>query len=82
MGDERDGANHRSAKSTRDRDRLRQENLERPGWRLHRARSTNWFDDPAAEAAKIRAAIERRLADVQQDNETRLPHRRVRRRRR
>jgi very-short-patch-repair endonuclease len=43
---EADGASYHSSPTARDRDRLRQEQLERLGWRFHRIWSTNWFDDP------------------------------------
>ncbi|WP_169313883.1 DUF4011 domain-containing protein [Stackebrandtia nassauensis] len=65
LGVECDGANYRSAKSARDRDRLRQEVLEGLGWTLHRVWSTHWFDDPATEVHKLRVQIEQRLREVQ-----------------
>ena len=40
---ESDGATYHSAKSIRDRDRLRQQILESLGWRIHRIWSTDWF---------------------------------------
>ena len=40
---EADGATYHSAPTARDRDRLRQEHLERLGWRFHRIWSTEWF---------------------------------------
>lgn len=43
LGVECDGAAYHSSKSSRDRDRLRQEVLEGLGWRLHRIWSTDWF---------------------------------------
>ena len=43
MGIECDGATYHSAKSTRDRDRLRQTILERLGWTIRRIWSTDWF---------------------------------------
>ncbi|EPT8337745.1 DUF4011 domain-containing protein [Enterobacter kobei] len=46
MGIECDGAAYHSAKSARDRDRLRQEVLERLGWRISRIWSTDWFSNP------------------------------------
>ena len=49
MGIECDGATYHSAKSARDRDRLRQSVLERLGWRIHRIWSTDWFKNPQAE---------------------------------
>jgi very-short-patch-repair endonuclease len=50
LGVECDGVTYHSAKSARDRDRLRQENLERLGWRLHRIWSTDWFNSPDVKA--------------------------------
>jgi very-short-patch-repair endonuclease len=40
---EADGAMYHSARTVRDRDRLRQQHLERLGWRFHRIWSTEWF---------------------------------------
>lgn len=53
MGIECDGASYHSAKSTRDRDRLRQTILERLGWRIRRIWSTDWFKNPLAELQPI-----------------------------
>jgi very-short-patch-repair endonuclease len=49
MGVECDGATYHSSKSARERDRLRQEILERLGWRLHRVWSTDWLRNPERE---------------------------------
>ncbi|MEF3817194.1 DUF4011 domain-containing protein [Acinetobacter baumannii] len=43
MAVECDGATYHSAKSSRDRDRLRQQILESLGWNIHRIWSTDWF---------------------------------------
>jgi hypothetical protein len=51
-----DGATYHSSVSARDRDRLRQEQLERHGWRFHRIWSTEWFHDKQACADKAVAA--------------------------
>ena len=59
---EADGAQYHSAQATRDRDRLRQENLERLGWKFHRIWSTEWFDNPEFEADRAVAAYKRVLA--------------------
>lgn len=48
IGIECDGATYHSAKSARDRDRLRQEILEGLGWEVHRIWSTEWFKNPEA----------------------------------
>jgi very-short-patch-repair endonuclease len=53
MGIECDGATYHSAKSARDRDRLRQTILERLGWRIQRIWSTDWFKNPHAELLPI-----------------------------
>jgi very-short-patch-repair endonuclease len=53
MGIECDGAAYHSAKSARDRDRLRQEVLERLGWNIRRVWSTDWFSNPAEVLAPI-----------------------------
>jgi very-short-patch-repair endonuclease len=58
LGIECDGATYHSARSARDRDRLRQEALERLNWRIYRIWSTDWFRDPRAELQKLVAAIE------------------------
>ncbi|GAA4003762.1 hypothetical protein GCM10022408_14210 [Hymenobacter fastidiosus] len=58
LGIECDGAMYHSARSARDRDRLRQQVLENVGWRLHRIWSTDWFRDPARETARAVQAIE------------------------
>jgi very-short-patch-repair endonuclease len=46
LGIECDGASYHSARSARDRDRLRQEVLESRGWRIHRIWSSDWFARP------------------------------------
>ena len=61
LGVECDGATYHSSKSSRDRDRLRQEVLEGLGWKLHRIWSTDWFNDPRSERAVMKEAIETRI---------------------
>lgn len=58
LGVECDGASYHSSKSSRDRDRLRQEVLEGLGWRLHRIWSTDWFNDPRSQIARLHEAID------------------------
>jgi very-short-patch-repair endonuclease len=58
LGVECDGAVYHSARCARDRDRLRQEVLERQGWRLYRIWSTDWFSNPEREATRLLQAIE------------------------
>jgi REase_MTES_1575/Protein of unknown function (DUF3320) len=57
LGVECDGATYHSARSARDRDRLRQQVLEGLGWRLHRIWSTDWFRNPKRESDKLFTAI-------------------------
>lgn len=58
LGIECDGATYHSAKWARDRDRLRQEVLERLGWKIHRIWSTDWFMNRDREIRKVQQAIE------------------------
>jgi very-short-patch-repair endonuclease len=51
-----DGATYHSSGSARDRDRLRQEQLERQGWRFHRIWSSEWFYNKDTATAKAVAA--------------------------
>jgi very-short-patch-repair endonuclease len=53
LGVECDGAAYHSAPSVRDRDRLRQEILERLGWRIHRIWSVDWFRNPKRELTRL-----------------------------
>ena len=50
-----DGATYHSAETARDRDRLRQEQLERLGWTFHRIWSQDWFNNRDLE---IKRALE------------------------
>ncbi|MCY3546036.1 MAG: DUF3320 domain-containing protein [Gemmatimonadetes bacterium] len=62
LGIECDGAAYHSARSARDRDRLRQQVLEGLGWKIHRIWSTDWFRNPELELGKAEMAI--RMAQV------------------
>ena len=59
LGVECDGATYHSSKAARDRDRLRQEVLERLGWKLYRIWSTDWFTNSTAETEKLIAYLRR-----------------------
>jgi very-short-patch-repair endonuclease len=59
LGVECDGATYHSAKSARDRDRLRQAVLEDLNWKIHRVWSTDWYRDPEREFGRLVQAIER-----------------------
>ncbi|MEO6330289.1 MAG: DUF3320 domain-containing protein [Ginsengibacter sp.] len=58
LGIECDGAAYHSARSARDRDRLRQQVLENIDWKIHRIWSTDWFRHPEEELKRIVQAIE------------------------
>ncbi|WP_233608179.1 AAA domain-containing protein [Nocardia stercoris] len=50
---EADGDSYHRAASARDRDRLRQDHLERLGWKFHRVWSSAWFANPELELERI-----------------------------
>ena len=59
IGIECDGAPYHSSPVARDRDRLRQQQLERLGWKLHRVWSTDWYRNRAETRQRLLKAIER-----------------------
>ena len=63
LGIECDGATYHSAKSVRDRDRLRQEILERKGWKIHRIWSTDWFKNREKEVQRLIDLIQQIVKD-------------------
>ena len=65
-----DGATYHSSQSARDRDRLRQEQLERQGWRFHRIWSTAWFHDKNACTEQALTAYQDALRDADDDQPT------------
>jgi very-short-patch-repair endonuclease len=58
LGVECDGATYHSSKSARDRDRLRQQNLENLGWKIHRIWSADWFKNEKREVSKLKDKLE------------------------
>ncbi|MGB6462947.1 MAG: AAA domain-containing protein, partial [Nitrosotalea sp.] len=58
LGIECDGANFHSAKSTRERDVMRQDFLENRGWKIERIWSTKWWRNPKNEIDRIVSKIE------------------------
>ena len=61
---EADGDRYHRVLAARDRDRLRQEHLERLGWRFHRVWSSDWFRSPEVQAARIEDAWRRAVEDA------------------
>ena len=56
LGIECDGASYHSSPTARDRDRLRQQVLEKLGWKIHRIWSTDWFRN---KPVQVRLLMER-----------------------
>lgn len=77
LGIECDGARYHSSKTARDRDRLRQEVLERHGWRIYRIWSTSWYRHYANERERllnaVRQAIEEDDASQRTSEEPQVP---------
>lgn len=61
-GIECDGVAYHSSETARDRDRLRQQVLEKRGWTIHRLWSTDWFKDRPGQVARLLALIEQTRA--------------------
>lgn len=61
LGIECDGGTYHLARTTRERDRLRQEVLEHMGWKIYRIWSTDWIKDQATEGEKLIHVIEEAL---------------------
>ena len=57
-----DGASYHSSPTARDRDRLRQQQLENLGWKFHRIWSTDWFMRKEEEVNRALAAYENAVA--------------------
>lgn len=70
---EADGDRYHRAESARDRDRLRQEHLERLGWRFHRVWASAWFADPEMETQKIITAWRTAVADCDAEQDRSAP---------
>jgi len=58
LGIECDGANYHSAKTARDRDKLRESVLVGLGWKIHRIWSTDWWNNAPETLGRIVDAIE------------------------
>lgn len=58
IGIECDGAAYHSARTARERDRLRQNVLESMGWKLYRIWSTDWIKDPVSEGERLLKAVD------------------------
>jgi very-short-patch-repair endonuclease/DNA polymerase III delta prime subunit len=66
LGIECDGASYHSARSARDRDRLREQVLRSQGWKLHRIWSTDWIRHPHQLLKAVQSAIEEARQSVRE----------------
>ncbi|MEL6107859.1 MAG: DUF4011 domain-containing protein [Planctomycetota bacterium] len=57
LGIECDGAQYHNARWVRDRDRIREQVLQRRGWILHRIWSTDWFQRPEEQLDHVLEAL-------------------------
>ncbi len=74
-----DGAAYASARTTRDRDRLRAQVLGGLGWRLHRIWALDWWHYPEKEAQRVHSAVIAAIAAARQARRpTTLPPRTAR----
>ncbi len=71
LGVECDGAMYHSAATARDRDRLRQQTLEKLGWNIHRIWSPDWVSRRSIEIDRLKTAIEH--AQTELDNRIQQP---------
>lgn len=60
-----DGATYHSSKNARDRDRLRQEILEKMGWKFYRIWSTDWFRNKRIEKERLLEAANLAVENAQ-----------------
>lgn len=69
LGIEYDGATYHSARTARERDRLREDVLIMRGWKIHRIWSTDWIKDPVFEMNRLIKAIEEAYEECSLDDE-------------
>ncbi len=77
VGIECDGAGYHSARSARDRDRLRQTVLEDHGWIMCRIWSTDWFQRPKEQLERVISSIEAAKIELGMRRETAVSHTRA-----
>ena len=68
-----DGATYHSSESARDRDRLRQEQLERLGWRFCRIWSSEWFHQKERAVEKVLTAYRDAVRDADKEDDPSSP---------
>ncbi|HEY5524550.1 MAG TPA: AAA domain-containing protein, partial [Clostridium sp.] len=68
LGIECDGATYHSARTARERDRLRQTVLEEIGWTIYRVWSTDWIKDAKTESSKLLDAVKKAISNYKMDS--------------
>lgn len=66
IGIECDGATYHSARTARERDRLRQTILEDMGWNIYRVWSTDWIKDQCTEGMRLLNAIRQAIENYRE----------------
>jgi very-short-patch-repair endonuclease len=66
IGIECDGAMYHSARTARERDRLRQTVLEDMGWNIYRIWSTDWIKDRHTEGVRLLEAVRNAISDYRE----------------
>ena len=74
IGIECDGAAYHSARTARERDRLRQAVLEDMGWIIYRIWSTDWIKDPITEGQKLVEAIDLAISEYSEESDNGNSH--------
>jgi len=78
LGIECDGATYHSARTARERDRLRQAVLEDMGWSIYRIWSTDWIKNQKTEEKKLIEAIELALSGSKMNHTIEVPAPKIR----
>jgi very-short-patch-repair endonuclease len=69
LGIECDGATYHSARTARERDRLRQTALEDMGWKIYRIWSTDWINNTKSEQNRLLNAVNSALIKAKEDEQ-------------
>jgi superfamily I DNA and/or RNA helicase/very-short-patch-repair endonuclease len=70
LGIECDGPTYHSARTARERDRLRQTILEDMGWNIYRIWSTDWLKNPEYEKNRLLQAVNDTISDISRSGRT------------
>ena len=73
LGIECDGATYHSARTARERDRLRQDVLEKMGWKIYRIWSTDWIKDAVTEGNRLVEAVDNAISTFNSDEKLYTP---------